>query len=245
MNGRWRLESKLHSKLKIMTSRKSKTMWLTEINKFLEVEEGLWNWWYSKHLPRRPMVHLTHLINHCIRLSHFPTSLKEAKVVILPKPGKDPKIPQNLCLISLLPLIDKLFENILLQIVQKRIGGKNLLNASQFGFHACHSTTLQCMRLADHVTLNFNNKMSTNVVLLDNKKAFDTTSHHGLLYKLLKLNFSTRIIKLISSFLLQRKFRVSVEGEMSMSRCMQAEIPRGSYLFPTLYNLYINDTSQI
>jgi hypothetical protein len=54
-----------------------------------------------RHLSRRPLVHLTHLINHCIRLSHVPTSWKEAKVMALPKPGKDPKFPQNLRPISL------------------------------------------------------------------------------------------------------------------------------------------------
>jgi hypothetical protein len=74
-----------------------------------------------RHLPRRPLVHLAHLINHCIRVSHFSASSKEAKVVVLPKPGKDPKIPQNLCPIILLPLTGKLFEKIILQIVQKHI----------------------------------------------------------------------------------------------------------------------------
>jgi hypothetical protein len=69
------------------------------------------------------------------------------------------------------------------------------------------------MRLTDHVTLNFNNKMSTAAVFLDIEKAFDATWHHGLLYKLSKLEFSTNVIKLLGSFLSQRKFRVSVEGE--------------------------------
>jgi hypothetical protein len=73
----------------------------------------------------------------------------EAKVVALPKPGNDPKRPQNLRPISLLPSTGKLFEKIILQILQKHIGGRNLLNASQFGFHVRHSTTLQCMRLAE------------------------------------------------------------------------------------------------
>jgi hypothetical protein len=61
-----------------------------------------------------------------------------------------------------------------------------MLNASQFVFRARHSTTLQCVRLTDHVTLNFNNKMSTAAVFLDIEKAFDTTWHTGLLYKLSK-----------------------------------------------------------
>jgi hypothetical protein len=94
------------------------------------------------------------------------------------------------------------------------------------------------MRLAEHVTLNFNfnfnNNIYTAAVFLDIEKSFDTTWNPGLLYKLSKLNSSIRIIKLISSFLLQQKFRVSAEGEMSTPRCMQAGVPQGSDLSPTL-----------
>jgi hypothetical protein len=53
---------------------------------------------------------LTHLFNHCLRLSYFPKPWKEAKVITLPKPGKDPKLPQNLRPISLLSTTGKLFE---------------------------------------------------------------------------------------------------------------------------------------
>jgi hypothetical protein len=125
-----------------------------------------------RHLPRRPLVHLTHLFNHCFRLSHFPDSWKEAKIITLPKPGKDPKFRQNLCQINLLSTTGKLFENVILKAVQKHIDERGILNASQFGFRARHST-LQRMRLTDHVTLNFNNKMSTVAVFLAIEKAFD------------------------------------------------------------------------
>jgi hypothetical protein len=84
--------------------------------------------------------------------------------------------------------------------------------------------------------------MSTAAVFLDIEKAFDITWHPGLLYKLSKLEFSINLIKLITSFLSQRKFRVSVEGEMCSPREMQAGVPQGSVLSPTLYNIYINDT---
>jgi hypothetical protein len=62
-------------------------------------------------------------------------------------------------------------------------------------------------------------------VFLDIEKAFDTTWHSGLLYKLSKLEFSTSLNKLIGSFLSQGKLRVSVEGEMSALRVMQAGVP--------------------
>jgi hypothetical protein len=101
-----------------------------------------------------------------------------------------------------------------LKTVQRYIEEKGLINASQFGFRARHSTTLQCVRLMGHVTLNFNSNMSTAAVFLDIEKAFDTMWLISLLYKLSTLKFSISLIKLISSFLSQRKFRFSAEGEI-------------------------------
>jgi hypothetical protein len=179
-----------------------------------------------RKLPRLPLVHLTHLFNHCLRMSHFPNLWNKAKVIILPKPGKDPKFPQYLCPISFLSTTGKLFEKVIPKLLQKHIEEKGLLNVSKFVFRAHHSTTLEYMRLTHHVTINFNNIMSTVAVFLDIEKAFDTTWHSGLLYKLSKLEFSTRLIKLISSFLSQRKFRFLVAGEMSTSRVMQKGVPQ-------------------
>jgi hypothetical protein len=56
------------------------------------------------------------------------------------------------------------------------------------------------MRLVDHVTLNFNNKLPTAAMFLNIEKAFDTTWHPSLLHKLSKLKYSTSLIKLIGSF---------------------------------------------
>jgi retron-type reverse transcriptase len=94
------------------------------------------------------------------------------------------------------------------------------------------------MRLMGHVTLNFNN-MTSAAVFLCIEKAFDATWHNGLLYKLSKMNFSANLIKLISSFLSNRKFSVSMEGEISTQRIMKARVPQGSVLSPTLLNIYI------
>jgi hypothetical protein len=97
---------------------------------------------YLRHLPRRPLVHLTHLINHCIQLSHFLTSWKETKAITLPEPGKGPKFPLILRPISLLSMTRKLFEKVILKIVQRYIQEIVLFNASQFGF--LHVTAQHC-----------------------------------------------------------------------------------------------------
>jgi hypothetical protein len=86
--------------------------------------------------------------------------------------------------------------------------------------------------------------MSTAVVFLNTGKTFVTTWYTGLLFKLSKLELSTSLTKLISSFLSQRKFSVSVEVEMSTPRETQAGVPQGSVLSPTFYNTYINEAPQ-
>jgi hypothetical protein len=157
---------------------------------------------------------------------------------------RKPVRTQNFRPVSSLSSTCKIFEKVILQTVQRHNEERGLLNSSQFGFLARHSTALQCtrMRLTDHVTLNFNNnKMSTAAVFLDIEKAIDTTWHECLLYKLSTLQFSISLIKPISSFFSQRKFRVSVQNEMFTPRDIQAGMPQGSVLYSTLYTLYIND----
>jgi hypothetical protein len=101
-------------------------------------------------------------------------------------------------MVSLLSTTGKLFEKDFLKIIQRHIEEKGLLNARWFGFRAHHSTTRQYIKLTDNVTLNFNNNMSTPAVFLDIEKAFDTTWHLGLQYKLSELKFSISLMKFLS-----------------------------------------------
>jgi hypothetical protein len=137
----------------------------------------------------------------------------------------------------------KIFEKLILGTFQKHAEERNVLNASHFGFLADHSSTLQCMRVADHITPHFNNNMLTAAVFLDIEKTFDKTWHSGLLYtrKLSELAFSTSLVKLIAFFLTNRKLKVLVEGKFSTPRNIAARAYQGSVLALILYNLYIND----
>jgi hypothetical protein len=171
---------------------------------------------------------------HCLRLSHFPKLWKEAKVITLSKPCKDPKFSQNLLPISHLSTTGQQLRKVVVKIVQKQIEYSGLLNASLFGFCVRHSTTLQYMKFTDHVTLNFNNNMYTAAVFLDIEKVFGTIWHLGFLYKLSNLKCSISLIRLISTFPPHRNLKISVEGEISMPRYIRAGVPKVSVLFPTL-----------
>jgi len=102
---------------------------------------------------------------------------------------------------------------------------------------------LQCMRITDQVALNCSKSMFTAAFLLYIEKAFHTTWHPGLLYKLSELNFSSSLVQhqLIP---FQQKFRVKVEDELSTPRDLQAGVLQGSVLSLAPYSLYINDTPQ-
>jgi hypothetical protein len=139
--------------------------------------------------------------NFALFTAQISKTWKEAKVIGLSKHGKDPKFHNNLRPIIPLSTTGTLYEKAILKIAQKHIEERGLLSGSQVGFHASHSTTLQCMRLTDHVILNFNNNMSTAAVFLNIEKACNTTWQCGSLCKLYKLEFSTSVIKLISFFL--------------------------------------------
>jgi hypothetical protein len=73
---------------------------------------------------------------------HFPKPWKEAKIITLPKPGKDPKFLQNLRPISVLSMTGKVFKKGILKILQKHIEERGLLNASQFLCTSQHNTTM-------------------------------------------------------------------------------------------------------
>jgi hypothetical protein len=50
---------------------------------------------YLRPFPRRHIVHVKHLFNYSLPLGHFPAHWKEGEIIILPKPGKEPKFQQK------------------------------------------------------------------------------------------------------------------------------------------------------
>lgn len=198
-----------------------------------------------KKLPLKAIVFITYIFNACLHLSYFPDNWKEAVVTAIPKPEKDLSIPVSYRPISLLNSLSKIFEKIMLNRIDKHIEALNIVPNIQFGFREFHSTTQQAFRIARHIKIGFSNKMSTGMVLFDGEKAFDTIWHDGLIHKLMKFNFPIYLVRLIDSFLRNRKFKVKINQSFSRSKNIPAGVPQGSRVSPKLYNLFLSDFPEL
>jgi exonuclease III len=183
---------------------------------------------------------LANILNACFRIGFFPSAWKIGKIIPIAKPGKDSSSPDSYRPISLLPIVGKIFEKLILSRMLEFEEENHILRDQQFGFRAKHSTTQQIMRIVETVSLRFNEDKSTAMTLLDIEKAFDSVWHEALLHKILSYEFPIYLIKIIKSFLNNRRSYVSIGKGSSSFFPVPAGTPQGSPLSPPLYNFFMN-----
>ena len=194
-----------------------------------------------KNIPSSAVEFLKNVYNACLKTFYFPLAWKMGKVIAIPKPGKDQKLPESYRPITLLPTVGKIFEKLILSRMLEFESDKQILINQQFGFRSKHSTTQQLLRVTEKISLRFNENKSTALTLLDVEKAFDSVWHDALVHKLLLNGFPMYQIKITDSFLENRVSYVSINGKNSEKYKVPAGVPQGSPLSPFLFNIYIND----
>jgi hypothetical protein len=127
---------------------------------------------------------LAHLFNAILLLNYFPSQWKVAYIILLLKPGKPPHALTSYRQISLLPIVSKVLEKLLLTRLLPIVKHNGLIPSHQFGFRRRHSTTAQTHRLIHKILDTFDRKAYCSAAFLDISQAFDKLWHIGLLYKL-------------------------------------------------------------
>ena len=193
-----------------------------------------------KNLPKKALLFLQLIINAAIKLRYVPSTWKVAEIIMIPKPGKPPNDVKSYRPISLLPIISKLFEIFIQKRIQIYIDRFNVIPNPQFGFRKSHATIDQIHRITDVIEKVFERKEVCSTVFLDVAQAFDKVWHAGLIFKLNRF-LPNSFVKLLSSYLSDRTFRVREENEYSSLKDIKAGVPQGSILGPILYLIYTSD----
>ena len=177
---------------------------------------------------------LAKLFNKCLKESCFPDCWKVSLVVPVFKNVGERSTAKNYRPVSLLSVVSKVFEKLVNNRIVDHLKKCGLFSDFQYGFRSSRLTTDLLTVVSDRIARAFNRSGATRTVALDISKAFDSVWHDGL-HKLKSYGISGQIFGLISSFLSNRRLRVVLDGKYSQEYPVNAGVPQGSILSPTLF----------
>ena len=140
--------------------------------------------------------------NDAIDKSCFPTALKQAKITLVFKTGERYS-KDNYRPISILPNVPRIFEKFMFRQMSHYMD--NILFKHQCGFRKGYNTQYCFLKMLEKWKSAVDKGKSFGAFLTDLSKAFDCLLHDLLLAKLHAYGFSFSALKLIQSYLKNRK----------------------------------------
>ena len=188
---------------------------------------------------------LTLLFNHCIDIGKFPVEWKSAIVTPLFKNKGDKSDFNNYRGISVLPPIAKIFEKILAMQITTYLNLNRILFGGQHGFRNGHSCETALHELISDLNQNRNNRLTSLLLFIDFRKAFDLVDSKKLLRKLFHYGFDNSALDLISNYFTERYQTVKYDKKKSPLMSIKLGVPQGSVLGPLFFLIFINDLAFI
>ena len=124
---------------------------------------------------------LSNIFNESFALGVLPDHMKLAMITPIFKGGSKLDV-SNYRPVSVLPIISKVLEKLMLTRLTKHLDKSKIIYEHQFGFQKNRSTTLAILDLSTTKALDSGNYAAS--VFLDFAKAFDTVNNQILLSKL-------------------------------------------------------------
>lgn len=184
---------------------------------------------------------LVHLFQSVLRTGYVPSAWKHAEIVMIPKPGKDPKTVKGYRPISLLPSIGKLFDKIATYKIRDKLMSLGWFMAEQSGFLRLHGCPDHLYRLSRDGAEAMQDGEETTVVSLDVEAAFDTIDHDILRFLLCQTPLHRLWKRYLSENLALRTFCIRVKSAFSSIKLVRAGVPQGGVSSPTMFTIFSND----
>lgn len=180
---------------------------------------------------------ITHIFCLSVESQKIPQQWKVAHVIPVPK--RRVVSLNDIRPISLLPIIFKVFESLVVDSIKEEL--IQSYGPEQFGFRPHSSTLLANIALTDCLAkcLEQERTVGAMVISFDMSRAFDRLKHSNLMATLKEHNLPLQFITWCSDFLQQRFQQVKLESVVSTLKPVTSGVPQGSRLSPYLFSSHM------
>jgi hypothetical protein len=182
-------------------------------------------------------------INDIFRNGTYPDCMKIGKVIPIYKKG-DRRKRDNYRMITVLPNINKIIEKCMYERLYEYLENKNILNKKQYGFRKKSSTTYAVLNFYNEVYKGLAAGKKVGAIFIDISRAFDSLDHNELIKELEEIGITGNALKLMESYIRDRRIIVQCNNTKSRSRIINAGVPQGSVLGSLLYIIFKNTIFQ-
>ena len=142
--------------------------------------------------------------------------MKSANIIPIPKSGTSERL-DNFPQISLLPIVAKIFERLVLQQLFDHLQKFNILHPTQSGFRPRHTTQNVLAGLLDRWHRALDANLLVGAIMMDLNKAFNCIDYSSLVRKLRRYGVSEGALNWFQDYLHGRKQMVRVGSERGTS----------------------------
>ena len=183
---------------------------------------------------------ITYICNQTIKNAQSPDKWKEAKVTPLHKNGPKDDL-DSYRPISILPVVSNMLEKHTHDSLMSFLTEHQLLHKTQSGLRPSNSCETALTSTVYQWLESINKGSIVGAVMVDFKKAFDLVDLAVLLEKLKHYRLTNNTVSWFSSYLNNRKQKVSLNNTISEDEVIIDGVPQGSILGPLLFLMFIND----
>ena len=182
---------------------------------------------------------LSVIFNNSLILGSTPKVWKKGKVVLIPKGKARTNTTKDFRPITLLPVIVKIFEKVILKRLQQQASDKGWISNEQFGFQPGRSATHALMDYSAKISSCIKLKKPVAGIHLDLEGAFDSVWKPILIKRLMDCNCPEYLVNWLNDYLSERT-QMFENSSFYTEVNVEKSTPQGGSLSPFLWSLIID-----